>query len=310
MKLRRHDLNLIPILETLLRRRNVTRASEELGLSQSATSHALMRLREQFGDALLVPRGRKMVLTGRAQALLEPVAAAVEALESLLEPREIFEQTVSTRRFKVGMADYVAALLLPPLVVRLAAEAPDVSLQVVPWIKEELAEKLRLHEVDLALLPRGSIDPAGLREELLFVDDLVVIAAADNPDVGETIDLEAYQTLPHVRFRQNTLTFADHQEARHPIRRKDALTVPDFLSLPFIVSGSRCIALTHRSMARQMRKFADLRVLEPPFETDQAHIVCYWSEVADVGTHWLKETIRDVWSTLETELAAAPANHG
>jgi DNA-binding transcriptional LysR family regulator len=183
--------------------------------------------------------------------------------------------------------------------VRLAEQAPDVSLQVLPWIKEELAEKLRIHEVDLALLPHGSINPSGLREELLFVDDLVIIASSDNAAVGENIDLDAYQKLPHVRFRQNTLTFADHQEARHPIRRKDVLTVPDFLSLPFIVSGSGLIALTHRSMARHMQKFADLRILEPPFPTDKAHIVCYWSDDADAGTKWLKETMRDVWASLE-----------
>src|SRR5688572_31783698 len=67
------DLNLLVVLDALFSEKSVTRTGERIHLSQSATSGALSRLREYFKDDLLVPVGRKMVLTPLAEELAQPL---------------------------------------------------------------------------------------------------------------------------------------------------------------------------------------------------------------------------------------------
>src|SRR5690349_6823765 len=109
------DLNLLVVLRALLTERHVTRAAARVGLSQSATSHALSRLRELYGDPLLVRRGRLLSLTPRAERLLPTLERGLSDLQTALDGEPQFDPATARRAFTLGMADYAQAVLLGPL---------------------------------------------------------------------------------------------------------------------------------------------------------------------------------------------------
>ena len=124
------DLNLLVVLDALLRESSVTRAAKRIGLSQSATSHALARLRRLLDDPVLVRTPEGMVPTPRAASLAVPVQTALEQLERSLTPPQPFESNRSTQRFTLSLEDAGQVGLLPLLAERLKAEAPGVNLHV------------------------------------------------------------------------------------------------------------------------------------------------------------------------------------
>ena len=123
------DLNLLVVLDALLVERNVTRAAARVGITQSAASHALARLRTLTDDELLV-RGREgMVPTARAEALTGPVRRALDEIARALAPARPFDPKTATGKVRIGTSDYAELVLLPRLVQRLAVEAPGIDLR-------------------------------------------------------------------------------------------------------------------------------------------------------------------------------------
>src|SRR5665213_249088 len=132
MNLSSLDLNLLVALDALLLEANVSRAAIRVGLSQPAMSHALQRLRDMLGDPLLVRAGARMELTPRAQALRGPLAQTLDQVRGLFIPDD-FDAGRSERRFRLMMPDLAVELLVPPLMEKIGASAPNVRLDIVPW---------------------------------------------------------------------------------------------------------------------------------------------------------------------------------
>lgn len=297
MTLRRYDLNLLTVLDSLLRHRNVTRAGKEVGLSQSATSHALTRLRDLFGDQLLEPSGRQMVLSHRAETLVQPLGRALDLLNSLFNTGA-FEPATSIRQFNVGTSDYVAILVLPTFAQKLEASAPGIVTHFT-WAEKDIAKKLRSGQLDLALVPHGTLADEDLHSHPLFTDDLVVIASADNKEVGKSLNVETYERMPHARFRREQSggqSYADLQLQHSGLAVQASILVSNFLLLPFAISGTKCLALLHKRLAERFRKAAGIKILEPPFPTTKLHVHAYWSHAAhaDPAHKWFRTQLFEV----------------
>ncbi len=294
MSLRRYNLNLLPVLDALLRHRSVTRAGQELGMSQSAASHALTRLRAHFKDELLVPAGGEMLLTHRAEVIAGALPDLLEIASRLLE-RDSFHPKHSVRTFKLGTADYVGLLLLPEITAKLPGVAPDIQMQLT-WDRNDMPKKLRSGQLDFALMPRGTLDETDLHSETLFADELVVIVGAANPRVGDKLDLETFCALRHVSFRRENTThkgFAEIQLAQARVSIHNILLVSDFLLMPFVVASTESAALVSRKMAERFAAHG-IRIFPPPFPTDKLYIEAYWSHAqdSDQGHRWFRGMLR------------------
>src|SRR5262249_35735507 len=150
MQLSAVDLNLALVLHALLAERSVSRAARRLGLSQSATSHALSRLRSALGDPLVVRTSRGVLPTPRAEAIAESLAAGLALLEkSLLAPPK-FEPATTARCFRIASTDYAEFLLMPPFLGALASEAPKLDVDIRPYADNPLATLLQ-GELDLVI---------------------------------------------------------------------------------------------------------------------------------------------------------------
>ncbi|EPN51522.1 LysR family transcriptional regulator, partial [Pseudomonas syringae pv. actinidiae ICMP 18807] len=112
-ELRKADINLMVVFETLMQERNVTRAAEKLFLGQPTISAALNRLRNLLNDPLFIRVGHRMEPTARAHEILKHLTPALDAMSTALSLTTDFEPSVSKMTFRIGLSDDVEFGLLP-----------------------------------------------------------------------------------------------------------------------------------------------------------------------------------------------------
>ncbi len=283
MRLDRFDLNLLVVLDVLLEERNVTKASERLHIGQSAASGALARLREYFGDELLVPVGRKLMLTPLAESLVEPVRDTLLRARATLARKPGFDPAVAERRFAVCASDYVTTVVLAEAVRRIAALAPGVALDVRSPPKDVL-ESFERGSVDLLVMPEQYAARMQHPQLRLFEDTQVCLVWAGNTQVGDTLSFEQYMALGHVAVRfgdERSITFEEWFLPRHGKQRRVESSVDNFSTVPLLVVGTNRIATVHRRLAEHFARHLPLRVLDAPFDMPALVEVMAWPRYLD-----------------------------
>ncbi|MDI1449898.1 LysR family transcriptional regulator [Polyangium sp. 6x1] len=292
------DVNLVVALDALLQERSVTEAARRIGISQPAMSHALARLRDTLGDPLLVRVGRAMTLTPRAEALVPRARAVVEELEGLLAPLPSFDPKTSRRTLKLGATDYVQFVLLPALEEILSAEAPNLTLHILPIGVPPAVDSLCEGEIDVAVgrFEHESL-PLDVRRVPLFQDTFVGVARADHPKARGKLDLATYAELSHVLVspRGKPGGIVDGALAKKGLVRRVALTVPHFLVVPHIVATSNHVTTMLAHVAATFTALLPLGTFEPPPELDLAPVTMtmMWHERTheDPGARWLRDAL-------------------
>ncbi len=232
------DLNLLPALEALLRRRNVTHAASEVGLSQPAMSRALARLREIFGDPLLVRLGGGLAPTPLAETLAPKAGAALEGLRALFRAED-FDPSTLHRSIRFAAADAQTILLTPRLIARLQAEAPGVDLRFEP-IGRDIMGRMEQGHVDLCFATAATPLPPGAVSEPLASDRLALVMRRGHPAANRTWTVADYAAYPHatVAFFGDRVSEIDARLAAAGVERRIALTTPHFMATIAAVAGS------------------------------------------------------------------------
>lgn len=288
------DLNLLVALEAMLSERSVTRAGARLGLSPSAMSHALGRLRATFGDDLLVRTRGGMVATTRGEQLLGPLRRALEELAVLVAGPGGFDPGSSQREFTVATTDYVEAVLLAPLLSRVSAAAPGVQLRVRSLESADVVEPLERGSYDLAIGATFDVSP-GLQQQSLFSEEMVLVCRKGHPQVKRTIDLATYLEVRHVlvSVRGGSQSAVDETLARAGQRRRIALLVPHFLAAQLIVASTDLVMTAPARVVARLADALALRVLAPPLEVSGFTVRQVWHERQqdDPGHLWLRQQV-------------------
>lgn len=295
MNIRGADLNLLVVLESLMAERSVSRAARRLGLSQPATSNALARLRQLFDDPLLVRRGNAMVPTPRALELAGHVHAGLAHLQAALEGRQAFDPRASTRSFTLATNDYVAFVLLAPLVRRLREQAPKATLQLKTLDNLTSLAPLGRGELDLALGVGTNLAQDYPREPL-FEDGYVCLVRDGHPKVGKRLTLERFVALEHLLVspygsRRGVVDTALEQRG---YERHVALWVPHFLLAPAIVAQTDLVVTLAERVARELAPRHGLRILPTPLEIPRFVTSQYWDprHEHEPAHRWLREQVR------------------
>ena len=314
------DLNLLRVFEALMEERSATRAGSRLGLTQSAISHALNRLRYVLKDELFVRGPDGMQPTERAAEIAPRLRQGLLQLQLALAPSEFIpEQT--DRRFTIACTEYAGAVIIPALIARLRHEAPHASLSILPS-NQGVAEILRCGRADLAI---GSFRrfPDWFESEKLLQEDRVWVLGADNPAASGKLTLERLAELPHLVIAatgederaiegyvvdhglERLVTRSDAGVlqgalAARGLRREIAVMTPHFLAALAAVSQSDIAALLPRRLAASFIGRYRLALFEPPYQSPPFEVMSLWHrENGDQpAIAWLRKVLREVAAEL------------
>jgi DNA-binding transcriptional LysR family regulator len=294
-KLSAIDLNLLVVLEALLSERHVTRAAARVGLSQSATSHALRRLRELYGDALLVRARGQLTLTPRASAMLPAITRNLSELQATITGDPPFDPRTAQRAFTLGTVDYGLAVLLPSLLALLQREAPGIDLSIAnaPNLHDQVSEG----QIDLALVMSGTVLKT-LQSRELFTDGFACMVRKRHPRVKDNITLSDYLELRHIVVAPTASpgSLVDTELAKRGKQRRVALRVPSFLAVPLLVAESDFINTGPERLARRLAQVHPVRLLPPPIPLPRFGISLTWHARldSDPAHVWLRNAIARV----------------
>ena len=282
MNLASLDLNLLVALDALLRQRSVTRAAEQMGLSQPAVSAQLGRLRRHFHDELLTRVGNSYRLTPLAVQLAERVRVALTSAERVFAAESDFDPASSTREFSFLVSDYGIAVLGHAVAGLLAAEAPGARLRLTANTPQlvDAAEQV-LANTDLLLLPHGFVD--GLSHRDLYTDEWVCLVAAGNDEVGESLTPRQLETMPWVvtYHGPTASTPAARQMRMLGIEPHVQVVTETFLTVPGLVAGTNRVALLQRRLADRVPAELGVRALPCPFEVGPLLEAMWWHPMYD-----------------------------
>lgn len=296
MNLRSVDLNLLVALDALLRERHVTRAADQIGLSQPAMSNALGRLRHIFKDELLVRTARGMQPTPRAEELRERTHQLLRQVERVFESDEAFRAETSRRKFTVRMSDLLGFLLLPRLMSHLSAAAPNVSLDLVHTPPVRTVDALEKDEIDLAV-STGLEHSSSISSEILFSDNMVCVMRKSHPLAKKRLTLEMLLSERHLKVSMSPtdVRFVDDVLAEKKLQRDVGLNVPHWLVVPHVVVRSNYLSVMPGRLAREIAG-STLTIRDLPFASQQFDWCIYWHRRHDdnQAIRWLREQIRTV----------------
>lgn len=304
MNLRNVDLNLLVILDVLLSERNVSRAGERIGLSQSAMSAALARLRDVFHDPILVRVGRELALTRNAEALIEPLRETLARVEQTLLQNREFDPLTDARSFSIAASDYAVLVLLAPFVRVLSVEAPNVTVHLLPRSRDA-GRMLHTDQADLVIEPSDLFGETDFPSIPLMSDRWLCAVDANNPYTKQRrISKEMFLELPHVIYgigadRQPNL--ADKYLFDMGIQRRIGATVESFLLVPFLIQGTQFVSTVLERSVRILADIPSIVTLDPPFELPDIHETMYWHprHTTDSGHRWLRERLIAVAADLQ-----------
>lgn len=301
------DLNLLVSLDVLLRERNVTKTATALGLSQSAMSHQLRRLRELFSDPLLVAGAGGMVATPLAESLEIPVRRSLGDLSRAIEGRARFDPKHSTRVFHIATKDVVELLGVLPLLEVFTKEAPGVSLTGHP-LTPETGVALESGKLDLAIGPNlehcFQAKYRGLRYEAFDSCDWVCVLRKDHAATESKLTLKRYLGLRHIRVGAYDSEWSiDRYLAEKGEPRTVVTTLLHTLSALHIVAMSDLSLTMPREPVEHLLSSIPLAIQPLPFESPDCYFGMSWHQRfdGDPASQWLRGVVRSIHDAIHAD---------
>lgn len=297
MDLRRLDLNLLKIFDSVYRLRNLTEVAHEVSLSQPAVSHALGRLRTALGDRLFVRTAAGLEPTARADSLAAPVRSALAMLEDSLLDSEEFRPEHCAREFRLLLSDVGAVLFIPPLLGYLQRHAPQARLKVIHAPRADYDRLLRDREADIAI---GHLTLSGnnIMKAPLFRDRCVVLSrATSGSNAGGAMSREDFEQRPHAVVSPPEDP-VEEVFSNLRIVRRICLNIPSYFALPGIVSNSELLATVPSTIAANLRQNFSFDMHELPFTSPIFDVKMYWHlrQDADVAQTWLRGVFQSLFA--------------
>ena len=303
MRFERLDLNLLVALDVLIEDKSVSAAARRLFLSQPAISGALNRLREYFGDELLVPYGRSMILTPKAEELRDPVRDALMLIRTRITTPLAFDPANDERRFVITASDYAFNVLLADVMAQAALDAPGLSFDLVPTTKRA-PEQLERGDIDL-FITISTYMVEGHPHIPLWQDEHCVIAWSEGR-YGASLSAQDFLTAGHVVAyfgSDRQPAFTESHFGQQGINRRIDVRLPNFSILPQAIVGTDRVATMYRRHAEYFAQSLPLTIHLPPLPLPDVTEEVQWHKVRDkdVGLQWLVGRLRE-----QAKLISAP----
>lgn len=273
--------------------RNVSRAAEQVGLSQSSVSIALAQLREHYSDPLFVRTSGGMRATPRAEKLVPVIRQALHLLDESLTPVADFDPAAMQRRFRISMTDVGQMTLLPRLLLRIQKIAPNVTVDVSN-LTFDTVRQLESGEVDLAMGFTTDIK-AGFYQQKLFDEGFACIVARNHSRASGSMTLAQLQQEKHVKVLVSATAHAvvDKFLELKGVRREFFVTVPTFLGLSQVIANSELVAIVPLRLAAILIQDSGIKVAPLSLRFPSYAVNQYWHDRyhRDAANIWLRSLV-------------------
>jgi DNA-binding transcriptional LysR family regulator len=295
------DVNLVVVLDAILSERSLTKAGEAIGMTQPAVSGALGKLRKLLDDPILVRSGRTFELTPKAQDLQPVIRDALKEVGRTFNLRPEFDPLTSDRRFRIWASDYVLATMTSTLLGILETEAPGTSVEFRPLTSEPV-NPVDLLRTDVVISSTNRGIPG--KRQALFSDSFVCLVSKDNPRLRRAgMALSDLADLPFVRvsFGDHIVTVADDALAAAGLEPRIAMTVPGFLTVPFMIEGTDMYGMVPSRVAELYAEQLGLAVVDTPIPHSTLVEAVFWhpSKTSDPALRWLVAILRKTAEMVE-----------
>ncbi|CBL47020.1 Transcriptional regulator, TetR family [gamma proteobacterium HdN1] len=304
MNISRVDLNLLVYLDVLLHEKNVSRAAEQLGITQPAMSNGLKRLRELFNDPLLIRSSEGMKPTERALEMQPKIRKILAETAEVLEPKQEFRPFNSKRVFRIMVSDYAEATLIPPLIKQIRSEAPHIILDLLTP-SDVSYHDMEMGKVDMAINRFNEI-PGSFHQNVIWRDSFSCLINRRNPIV-HNFNLKTYLEAQHiwvsktgmgVGFGVNPensvgLGWIDQALARIGKRRKISIFTRHYQMPALLAQNNDLIATLPTRIARMQAENQNLIIREPPFYIPDLELIMAWSPLLhhNAAHQWLRRLV-------------------
>ncbi|MEJ8853235.1 LysR family transcriptional regulator [Variovorax robiniae] len=301
MRFNKLDLNLLVALDALLSELSISRAAEKTHLSQPAMSNALARLRDYFGDQLLVQVGRKMELTPRAEALKDKVRDILVRIEASFATQPQFVPTQSRRLFRLLISDYTLLTLIPHLHRLACTAAPGIRFDLRPQV-ENPQRVLERGEADLLIIPKDFCSAEHPSEKLFEEFFCCVLWDKCRLATGE-LTAERYLAAGHVAVQPGDgIALTDWFMQQAGITRHTETATFSFLSQAHLVVGTNRIATMHSRLANQAMRSLPITIRDLPVHVPGMEQMVQWHQhrTSDPGLVWLRALLKRAVIEMDT----------
>ncbi len=306
MNIGRVDLNLLVYLDVLLRERNVTRAADQLGLSQPAMSHSLRRLRDLFEDPLLVRTSDGMAPTERAEELRPIVRKLLTTIDKAVQPRTEFDPKSAKRVFRIMASDYAESTLMPRILLRLRKSAPGLTLDVMTP-SDVSYQDVEQGKIDMAI-NRFDALPQSFHQKDIWQDGFSCLMSASNP-VLKSFTLESYLDAQHVWVSKTgmgvgvgvnpddvqRLGWVDEALSRQGKKRRITLFTRHYQAAMLLAEQTDLIVTLPSKAALLQRGNTRVEIRPPPFEIPPIDLKMAWSPLLhhNPAHRWMRQLTVD-----------------
>ncbi|CAB3787464.1 PCP degradation transcriptional activation protein [Paraburkholderia ultramafica] len=288
------DLNLLRVFLVIIEERSLTRAGQQLGLSQPAVSYALGRLRALFDDPLFIRTPEGMLPTPKAEQLAAPLGSAIASIRDTLGHSERFDPATSSREFRLSMSDIGAQVFLPLICEKLQRVAPLVRIAAEQVPLPVIEERLRLGQLDFAI---GNMSALKLvtNSALLFHEEYACMTRKRPGLPARRLSKQKFLELSHVTVVSSDSSHVqiDDSLRARGIHRRIALRVPHFTVIPPILLRTDWMVTLPRGVARVLNENGQFLIYPVPVELPHIASTVYWHATfdSDEGNRWFREML-------------------
>ena len=295
MNLRSVDLNLLTLFDALLEEQQLSRAADKLGMSQSAASNALSRLRLTFKDELFVRTRQGMEPTPKALQLAQPVREGLASIRRALTEESAFDPATSEREFRLILNDFIEPLLLPPLLMTMQEQGPKLSIHSFSNQRKEHLDLLRKAQMDFYFDMNPADDPA-MESVKIYEETLSVVARKEHPRLHQPLTIDDYLNEQHVVFTHHdghTTTLDLALQKHYPLPRKVLAQASHISLVPELILQSDALATMPTQTAQRFCRNYPLQSFEFPLDIGALPLYMIWHKALnnDQAPQWLKQNI-------------------
>lgn len=275
---RTNDLNLLPIFNALCLERNVSRAAERLGLTQSAVSHALKRLRDELGDDLFIRSSKGIVPTPFALSLRDKITPLLESIEGFYQKETAFQPQTADAKITIATTDYLEAVILPHVLSTLRQQAPGVTV-VSKQARTFPRLEIENGEIDIAIAGYFGELPEGFYQRHFLSDGFYSAVRRDHPILGgKAVSIEEFTRYEHILIspQGDMRGRVDSELAKIKLNRRVVAGTSSFLSPAWVISESDVILTAPARLIAAFEKYFPLKTFPTPVNAGTIQMIQVW----------------------------------